>query len=233
MVRRQATHGTGGSFSVISSARIAAPPDLVFTVLLDHRQYPSWNRFVRLVTVTSPPPSAPEADDGAPAPGADSTALETALLRDDGSRYLRKGMRMTFAVHLDPDSDRLATGQGMEVTLLEPFEDAAATDAAAAAAPGRGWRVAWRGTTMPAVVLRTERVQELVDDGRGGTEYTCWETFYGPAAPVTRWATGRLLQKGFRCWTEDLKARSEKIAAEGPQAAAAAGGALGTTREEG
>lgn len=221
-LKPSATHGTGGSFSVISSAHIAASPDVVFSALLSHREYPSWNRFVRLVTVTSTGPS-PTCEPNTSSAEADSTALETALLNDDGSRYLRKGMQMTFQVHLDPDNARLSTGQGMEVTVLEPFDPQDRR---------RGWRVAWRGTSMPSFVLRTERVQEFVDDGRGGTEYTCWETFYGPAAPVTRLATGRLLQKGFRCWTEDLKATAEKIAAGGREETAdAAGGALGTTQE--
>lgn len=188
------THGAGGSFTIISSTHISAPPDVAFATLLEHTAWPEWNRFVRLVTVTS----TPSATDPPP----DATPLEAAVHRDDGSVYLKKGMHMAFNVHLDPDNDKSYTRQGMEVTLLEPYGGK------------KGWRVAWRGTSVPSLLLRTERVQELVDDGSGrGTEYTCWETMYGPLAPVVRLATGKSLEKGFRCWGEDLKARAESVAA--------------------
>lgn len=202
------THGAGGSFTVISSARIAAPADVAFAVLLDHAAWPAWNRFVRLVTVTSSPPGAPAA-----APPGDV----------DGSRYLKKGTQMAFNVHLDPENPASShTRQGMEVTLLEPY-GARASGSDSGSPPQHGWRVAWRGTSVPSLLLRTERVQEFVDDGSGGCEYTCWETMYGPLAPVVRLATGKSLEKGFQCWTEDLKRRAESIAGE------AAGGASGTS----
>lgn len=195
------TYGAGGSFTIISSMHIAATPDVASAALLDHASWPEWNRFVRRVTVTSCPGA------GEPAgPDAPSTSLEAAVHKDDGSRYLKKGMQMTFDVHLDPDSDKLQSRQGMEVTVLEPY-------ASRAGASRSGWRVAWKSNGFPALLLRGERVQELVDDGRGGTEYSCWETMYGLLAPVVRLTVGKSLEKAFRCWTEDLKARAESIAA--------------------
>lgn len=194
------THGAGGSFSVISALHIAASPDVAFTALLEHSTWPDWNRFVRRVTVTS----APSPSD--PSPPDDSSALETAVAKDDGQRYIKQGTLMTFQVHLDPDHEQSYTKQGMEVTLLEPFDPRRKK---------RGWRIAWKGTSIPSLLLRTERVQEFVDDGHGGTEYTCWETMYGPLAPVVRLTTGKSLEKGFEAWGVDLKARAEKIATEG------------------
>lgn len=207
-------HGTGGSFSVISALHIAAPPDVVFATLLEHSTWPEWNRFVRHVAVSSaPPPSEPSSD---------AYALETAIAKDDGQRYIKKGTLMTFQVHLDPDNEKRYTNQNMEVTLLEPFD---------AQDEKRGWRVAWKGTSIPGLLLRTERVQEFVDDGQGGTEYTCWETMYGPLAPVVRLTTGKSLEKGFEAWGVDLKGRAEKIAKEGGGVAGvAAGGVLDTSR---
>lgn len=210
------THGTGGSFSVISALHIAAPPDVAFTTLLEHSTWPEWNRFVRRVTVSSAPPPAAE-------PSSDACALETAIAKDDGKRYIKKGTLMTFQVHLDPDNEKSYTKQNMEVTLLEPFD--------AQNKKKKGWRVAWKGTSIPGLLLRTERVQEFVDDGQGGTEYTCWETMYGPLAPVVRMTTGKSLEKGFEAWGVDLKGRAEKIAKEGGGGAAvAAGGVLDTSR---
>lgn len=240
------THGAGGSFTVISSIHIDAPPDVAFTALLDHASWPEWNRFVRRVTVTSSPPPPPPSSSSASEPPlpADASALETAIARDDGTKYLKKGMCMTFNVHLmDPEKEGSShTQQGMEVTLLEPFDAPAQDTSSSSSRPSphgrgatrKGWRIAWKGTTVPSLLLRTERVQEVVDDGTGtaggggGTEYTCWETMYGPLAPVVRLATGKRLETGFRCWAEDLKRRAEKMAAEG--GAVAAQGALATTR---
>ncbi|CAN8100302.1 unnamed protein product [Discula destructiva] len=203
------THGAGGAFSIISALRIAAPPDDVFAAVLEHSAWPAWNRFVRRVTIVSAPP---------PSPSPSASALEAAMASDDGSRYIKKGTKMTFEVHLDPDDAHKSTSQGMEVTLLEPFDTAAAAadaDAAGEQSGRRGWRVAWTGTSMPGLLLRTERVQEFVDDGEGGTEYTCWETMYGPLAPVVRWTTGKSLEKGFEAWGVDLKARAETLAKDG------------------
>lgn len=209
------THGAGGSFSVISALHIAAPPDIAFTTLLEHSTWPEWNRFVRRVTISSAPPASTE-------PSSDASALETAIAKDDGKRYIKKGTLMTFQVHLDPENENSYTKQNMEVTLLEPFD---------AQDKKKGWRVAWKGTSIPGLLLRTERVQEFVDDGQGGTEYTCWETMYGPLAPVVRLTTGKSLEKGFEAWGVDLKARAEKIAKEGGGVAGvAAGGALDTSR---
>ncbi|KAJ4404473.1 hypothetical protein N0V82_010490, partial [Gnomoniopsis sp. IMI 355080] len=179
-----------------------------------HGAWPEWNRFVRRVTVSSaPPPSEPEPE---------ASALETAVAQDDGQQYIKKGTLMTFQVHLDPDNEKSYTKQAMEVTFLEPFD---------ARDKKRGWRVAWKGTSIPSLLLRTERVQEFVDDGHGGTEYTCWETMYGPLAPVVRLTTGKSLEKGFEAWGLDLKARAEKVAKEGGGAGAAAvGGVLSTSR---
>ncbi|KAL1856940.1 hypothetical protein VTK73DRAFT_8174 [Phialemonium thermophilum] len=75
---------------------------------------------------------------------------------------------------------------------------------------GKGWRVAWKTRGMPGWMLCSERVQEFweADDG-SGTEYVCWETFYGMLAPVVRWAVGEKLKRGFGAWSEDLKKRAE------------------------
>ncbi|KAG8166836.1 hypothetical protein KVR01_002525 [Diaporthe batatas] len=193
------TFGPGGSFSIVSSINIAAPPDAVFTVLLDHTKWPEWNRFIPKLTVTSSPPPAD------PSPGA--AALEALIQRDDGSTYLKRDTRMVFDVNLNPsDPNSGSTNKtSIQVTLLEPYDHAGR----------KGWRIAWKPTDYPAMVLRGERVQEFVDDGNGGTEYTCWETMYGLLGPVVRLATGAKLEKCFQCWAEDLKKRSEaRVGAE-------------------
>lgn len=195
------THGPGGNFTIISSTHIAAPPDTVFQVLLDHAQWPQWNRFVRRVTVKSTPPSS---SDSSPEPSTFAPADQ-----DDGTKYLKKGQAVTFEVHMDaenPSSSYL--NQGMEITLLEPFSDKHSMGQ-----DREGWRVAWKATSFPGFALRSERVQEVVGDGQGGTEYTCWETMYGPLAYVVKLTQGSALERNFGIWGQDLKERAEKAAA--------------------
>lgn len=191
------THGAFGSFAIISSIHIAAPPDTTFAALLDHTSYPSWNRFVQRVTITSSPaPSDP------PLASASSPELERTLAQDDGSKYIQKGTRMNFEVHMDLEPGSAVQNTNLEVTVLEPYGRGE-----------KGWRIAWKMMGMPGVLLKTERVQEFVDDGKGGTEYTCWETMGGALAPVVKWSQGAKLEKGFQAWGEGLKAQAEKLAA--------------------
>ncbi|KAH8758911.1 hypothetical protein F5883DRAFT_565242 [Diaporthe sp. PMI_573] len=189
------TFGPGGSFSIVVSINIAAPPDTVFTVLTEHKKWPDWNRFIPRLTVTSSPGPAEASPDAG--------ALETLIQRDDGSTYLKRDTRMDFDVNLDPETTAPAAGgrkTSIHVTLLEPYDHAGR----------KGWRIAWKPTGYPGMALRGERVQEFVDDGKGGTEYTCWETMYGFLGPVVRMTTGAKLERCFQCWAEDLKKRSEE-----------------------
>ena len=103
---------------------------------------------------------------------------------------------MTFDVHLDLDGKK-SRSEAIKISFLEPL------------AEGKGWRVAWIPLGMPGFVHRTERVQEFVDDGNGGTEYYCWETFHGLLAPVTRMVVGAKLEKGFDAWMGGLKDMAE------------------------
>ncbi|KAK7734707.1 putative secondary metabolism biosynthetic enzyme [Cytospora paraplurivora] len=178
------TYGPGGSFTIRCSTNISAPPDAVFAVLNDYSRWPEWNRFVRKATVN--PDDLPSQGDSA-----DATAI-------------KKDMRLTFDVHMDPlDPGSSPRKENMFVTTLEPYE-------AVDGAEGKGWRVAWKSTSYPSLALRSERVQEVVDDGNGNTEYTCWETMYGPLAPVVKWTVGSKLETAFQCWSEDLKKRAEE-----------------------
>lgn len=58
---------------------------------------------------------------------------------------------------------------------------------------------------MPEYLLRTERVQEFIEgEGGKGTDYVCWETFYGVLAPLTKIAVGNKVVAGFKLWGQDL-----------------------------
>ncbi|ROW10437.1 hypothetical protein VMCG_01823 [Cytospora schulzeri] len=121
---------------------------------------------------------------------------------DPAPNMIEMDTAMTFDVHMDPtDPGSAPTKMDMLVTILEPYE---------VEGEKRGWRIAWKPTSHPTWLLRSERVQEIVDDGHGNTEYTCWETMYGPLAYVVKLAVGGKLEKAFQCWGEDLKKRAEE-----------------------
>lgn len=71
--------------------------------------------------------------------------------------------------------------------------------------------MAWRtdgeaGGVIPTWLLRAERTQEFVEvEGGTGTEYVCWETFYGPMAWVVKLAVGGKVAEGFGGWMEGLR----------------------------
>lgn len=201
--RATPTHGPGGSFSIVGSTRIAASPDHVLAVLTDYTKYPEWNRFVRNVTTVKPGPAEADAAVEAKLP-AEMVAQGAG---GEGGPYLKKGMAVTFQVHMDAaDAGSSHSSQDMLVTVLEPFDGA---ETSAAGGRPRGWRVAWKSTAYPSFALRTERVHEIVDDGKGGAEVTNWETMYAPLATVVRYTVGKSLEKCFQIWLDDLKARAE------------------------
>ncbi|KAH8885676.1 hypothetical protein GQ53DRAFT_751024 [Thozetella sp. PMI_491] len=190
------TYGPGGSFSVACSTRIAASPAVCAETILQHGSYPSWNRFVRAMTVDSPNP----------APSAPGTAAPDApVFTQGGPDYLATGVDITLHVHLDAlredSSERLTP---ITVCAVERLHG-----------DGReGWSVAWKPRGMPYYMLRSERVQEFVEAPGGETEYICWETFYGLLAPVVKFMVGRQLITGFGVWMEDLKKEAERRAKE-------------------
>lgn len=177
--------GQGGGWTLAVSNSIAASPDVVLAAVLDPSTYPEWNRFIPKIDITSQEPLPAEAASALPASA-----------RDDA--HVRAGTRMTFTIYMAGPDDKSPRTESILVTRLEPVGG------------GRsGWRVAWRPVSMPKFVLHTERVQEFVDDGKGGTEYYCWETFYGLLAPVLRSMAGAQLVTGFGLWGDGLKEFSE------------------------
>lgn len=77
--------------------------------------------------------------------------------------------------------------------------------------------MAWKTRgPVPGMMLRSERVHEFLEAEDGdGTDYVCWETFYGLLAPVVRMAVGPKLERGFGAWMEDLKDRAESLDGKG------------------
>jgi hypothetical protein len=224
------TFGPGGNHSIICSTTIRAPISTVLTALLDTRTYPAWNRFCPRITIDSQPPPAPANSHnpaGKDAASSPAPALPADINVDpsvaDLPTTLRRDTAFTEDVHLNPaapPSNGRDIAQPLRVTLLEEFRTGDGR---------RGVRLAWctRGRWIsPSFVLKSERVQELVEkrattaeeeeegDGGGGAvgkvEYICWETFYGVLGPVVSAVVGKTLLKGFAAWMDGLKEYAEK-----------------------
>ncbi|KAK8075039.1 hypothetical protein PG997_009702 [Apiospora hydei] len=196
------TYGPGGSSTAIFSTTIAAPPATCLAVALDTSTYPSWGQWIPRAVVETPAPAS--ALDAVPA------ALAPMLPTDKDKRagLLLLGAQFYFEVHMDPDSAS-SRKTYLEVTRLEEF----VRDAdGGGGGEKKGIRVAWKTQGDPWHV-RAERVQEFVDDGKGGCEYYNYETFHGALAWAIRRFVAGQLSNGLRLWMEGLKKEAEAKAA--------------------
>lgn len=203
-------YGPGGSSTAIFSTAIAAPPAACLMVVLDTSTYPSWNKWIPRAVVETPAPAS--ALDEVPA--ALAPHLNAAADDKTRGRLLLLGARFYFEVHMDPHSASSRTTH-LEVTQLEEF-----VRGGEGGEEGRkGLRVAWKTRGDPWHV-RAERVQEFVDDGRGGCEYYNYETFYGVLGWTVRTFVAGPLGNGLRLWMEGVKKEAEaKVAAKTATAA--------------
>ncbi|KAK7985201.1 hypothetical protein PG996_005558 [Apiospora saccharicola] len=195
------TYGPGGSCTVIYSTPIAAPPATCLAVVLDPSTYPSWNKWIPRAVVETPAPAS--ALDKVPAALASHLA---AADKDKTHGLLLLGAEFSFEVHMDPESTSSRTTH-LEITRLEDFVRGEGGDGR------KGLRVAWKTRGDPWHV-RAERVQEFVEDGKGGCEYYTYETFYGVLGWTVRMFVAGPLSNGLRLWMEGVKKEAEgKVAA--------------------
>ncbi|EMR69409.1 putative polyketide cyclase dehydrase protein [Eutypa lata UCREL1] len=188
------TYGPGGWMTVACSTAIAAPPATCLAIMLDPSTYPSWNRWIPRATM--------EVSKKSSSPTATATTPASLLARKPPHKLFLLGTKFQFEVHMDPDSPRGRTSD-LEITVLEDFERG-----------GRqGLRVAWK-LQGDHWYLRAERTQEFLERSDGGSDYVCYETFFGPVAPVVKLATGSALLNGFGLWMSGLKKAAEDTARE-------------------
>ena len=69
----------------------------------------------------------------------------------------------------------------------------------------RGYRIAWKSTGWAHWQLHSERVMEFVETEKGGTEYTCWETFGGLLGMPVKTTVGGQLVERFGDYARDVK----------------------------
>lgn len=159
-------------------------------IVLNPATYPSWNKWVPRVVVTSGPSPTP-------APSALPESLAHTAAAGDQQQFLLPGTKFYFEVQMNPDSAS-SRRTDLEVTLLEDFERSGR----------KGLRVGWKTQGDPWY-LKAERVQEFLEDGAGGCLYTNYETFFGPLTFAVKTFVGKQLMAGLTLWMDGLKAAAE------------------------
>ncbi|OLN85709.1 hypothetical protein CCHL11_07769 [Colletotrichum chlorophyti] len=191
------SHGAEGAVLTIACATpISVPPLTVLAAVITPSTYPTWNTFVPRATISRPAPDPlPPLLQNSPVSGVPPADL------------LLEATHVTFEVHMTLDPARTTTKQSLVVTRLEDFTRTTASPSGDAHRGRRGYRVCWKtGGLVPPFVLKSERVQEFLETEDGnGTEYRCWETFYGPLAQVLRFTMVGQLETGFAAWMDGLK----------------------------
>ncbi|KAF9869344.1 hypothetical protein CkaCkLH20_13182 [Colletotrichum karsti] len=216
----------GAVFTIAYATPIAKPPLAVLAAFVNPATYPSWNPMFPKVTVnrvpTEPLPPLLAGSSVADAKPAD---------------LMLEGAQVTFEVHLGLDPAKPSANSHCIITKLEDFNKVITTTAGGEHKGLKGYRVAWKttGYTPPTFLLRAERVHEFLEteDG-GGTEYRCYETFYGPLAHIVKLTLVGQLEAAFTAWMDGLKRFVESGGDVAPPAAApaAAAGTNGETTAE-
>ncbi|KAK5634680.1 hypothetical protein RRF57_010393 [Xylaria bambusicola] len=178
------TYGAGGVFSVACTAEIAGPALKCLEKVLDLPHYGVWNTFIPSAEVLTPGPDTstlpPEVQALAAQPG-----------------FVSPGSRIRFDAVM---SKSWTQSTELDVSFLEAFDPGNGNG------NGKAYRVAWKGTSFPGFMLRSERVQEFVEyvaeDGSVRTRYANWETFGGMLGYVL--PKGQIVA-GFEKWTVGLK----------------------------
>jgi len=189
------TFGASNVFTVKSSIHISAPPEFVFNIVTDPASYPLWNTFTPHYQVNYQPEDASSAVLGGP-------------------DHFRPGTRFTQTVYMNgrglaPDAKvSESRPNAIRVTLVDRLEDVSDDGR-------KGFRISWIATNYYRWMLRCERVQEFVDDGSGGTDYICWESFGGPVAYIVKYLVGGQLVERFADCGRELKAYAEGVFREG------------------
>ncbi|GAB2530125.1 SRPBCC family protein [Spirosoma aerophilum] len=71
------------------------------------------------------------------------------------------------------------------------------------------YRLGWR-PTMPAFLLKANRIQQIEPLGERQSRYRTWETFSGPMAPLVMFLFRNDIQRGFNAVATALKRYAEQ-----------------------
>lgn len=177
----------GGTFTILSNVHIAQSAKSCFETTLRPSTYHAWNTFVPYISIDNRPPNSTSA-----MPALADVATNDFLQLGTGfTATVYMAAQSAFTEHPSRPTAKLPGSRSQKclVSVLEEIKTEAGIR--------QGFRIAWRGVSIPQWLLRSERVQEFIDDGRGGCHYRGWETFAGPIAWIVKWYVGKQLVDRF------------------------------------
>ena len=182
---------------IFARSVISAPASVIWSVLRDTSNYPSWNSFCPSVIIHSQPNNVYEE--------------ETKLLHLNTS--------FTFNVIMDATKPNKSTPTQLRITDISTPErksnyvpqDVLRDDGSYEADLDKVHRIAW--TTEGGFVargLKSERFHEIISLGEGkGCEVRTWESQGGVLARVVKYYYKNVLKTKFEEWCADLKREAE------------------------
>ena len=177
----------------------------MLSLIRDTNTWPKWNSFCPACSISPKKPKGSGDGDG----GAEGESEHE--MRSGKEGWLEQGSVASIDVFMNGDGlvkgRRKSREQGVIVTAIHALDD------------GRvGYRIAWKSTGWSHWQMHSERVMEFVDDGNGGTEYACWETFGGILASVIKATYGGTLVERFGDYARDMRGWFEKNGGQGVKA---------------
>lgn len=182
---------SGGLFSAYSSAKINAPPQVVYDALLDVAEWKEWNEFVPNVTITKTP---------------------NVHGKEAGShKRLTGGTCMIFHRNFGKEEP----GQGRHVvTLVEKLKLSSDGHSSPCITRIR-WQLDNAAISTPGFLLKSEQINEIEEAHDGTTIYRTWQSFAGPVAKMLRKKLEPVWKSGLQEWSRDLKKWCEGKQAQG------------------
>lgn len=181
----------GGLFSAYGSAKINAPPEVVYRAILTVGDWREWNSFVQDVTITKNP-NPHHRKDGS-----------------TNSKRMTGGTCMIFHSELVKDPQYKTTSREV-ATLVEDLKLAKDGHSKPCVTRIR-WSLDNAAISTPGFILKSERTNEIQEASDGTTIYRTWQVFGGLAARIVRSKFEDALRERLQDWCRDLKKWCEKV----------------------
>jgi uncharacterized protein YndB with AHSA1/START domain len=178
-----------------ASMTIAAPANLVFSLLLATADYPKWNSWVPRVSIQMQP---------------DQVSKE--------STDLAVGTSFTFHVVMDESKPNKVYDTALRVTDISTPEEHSSYipktdlegDSSYTSDLSKVYRVAWKvdGGWLSSG-MKSERFHEVIVLSENECEMRTWEIMGGILARTVKWTMEKTLEKKFSIWCRDVKKAAE------------------------
>jgi len=172
--------------TIHNSISIEAPPITVITTVLDTETWPEWNLFNPTATIYH-----------SEKPKSDSATLKSLFSRPG---FLAPGTKFSESHSNDKSSSsRARSVENLEIEIIEEIGQT-------------GYRIVWRLLGWSNWLMRSRRIHEFTESGRG-TSYNCWTELGGLLSWLLMWtsAAGKL-KESFDQTFDSLKQYIERRA---------------------